>query len=330
MSTVLVNRGFTDIIAINTLIATVSARIGSSIINFIFNYKYVFNGASKKSLFKYYILWFVQLGASYGITILCAQVGHLEGWQLTLAKAGGDLFLALISYQVQCNWVFKKKYYKNKFHGGFAKIGKFFFKLFSKSYRVNVIENDEPVIYVCRHINMHGPFTVLKWLPFDVHPMVLNVFFTQKESYKQYTTYTFSERVGKKKGFSFKAWISSIFVPKMVKSLGGVPVYRNSNQSIKTFKSSMDVLMKGESVVIFPDIDYTASYDTISDIYSGFLFIGELYKKKTGKDLKFVPLYIDDENKKIEEREPIVVNNFREEEISAKEYLIKQINKIEE
>jgi len=45
------------------LIATVGARIISSIVNFSFNYKYVFQGAGKSALLRYYILWTCQLGA---------------------------------------------------------------------------------------------------------------------------------------------------------------------------------------------------------------------------------------------------------------------------
>lgn len=311
--------------AVNTLIATVTARAGSSIINFIFNFKYVFSGTRKRSIFKYYILWTFQLGVSYGLTFL---FGNIVGWNLVIVKVVVDLILALLSYQIQCNWVFKKKQKKNKFHGKFVHLGKFALCNTSKKYRCNVVPPNEPAIYVCRHLNMHGPFTTLKWLTFDVHPMILNVFFTQKDCYNQYANYTFSERVGKKKKkFNLKAWFCSIFVPKMVNSLQAVPVCRNSNDSIKTFKVSMEYLLKGESIIIYPDIDYSSDYNTKSDIYSGFLFLADLYRKKTGKDLRFVPLFVDDENHTIEERDYITISSFREDEQTAKEYLINEINK---
>ena len=94
-----------DISALNTLIATVVARIVSSILNFLLNKKLVFGGKSKRSIYRYYILWLCQMGASYGLVFL---FGNVLGLPMTPMKIVGDLFLAFCSYQIQRAWVFKK------------------------------------------------------------------------------------------------------------------------------------------------------------------------------------------------------------------------------
>lgn len=94
-----------DISAVNTLIATVTARVTSSILNFALNKKFVFGGKSKRSIYRYYILWICQLGASYGLVFL---FGNILGLPMTPTKIVGDLFLAFCSYQIQRAWVFKK------------------------------------------------------------------------------------------------------------------------------------------------------------------------------------------------------------------------------
>lgn len=314
--------------ALNTLVATIVARIGSSILNFTFNYKFVFNGSSKRSIFRYYILWTCQLGASYGLAYL---FGHVIGWNITVMKALCDLMLALISYQIQNHWVFAEKKGKRKgFYGKLANFTRGFFRLFKKPYRVNVIESKEPVVYVCRHLNMHAQWTTLTWLPFDVHPFALATFFDEKEATKHYRDYTFSERVGrKKKKYSIKASVSGWFVPKLLRSLKCVPVYRKSAGALNTFRSAMTFLQKGESLIVYVDVDYTASKETVSEIYSGFLGLGEMYCKKTGQSLRFVPLYIDDENKSITERPYVLADNFKEAREGATHYLKNAINGIE-
>ncbi len=95
-------------LALNLLISTVVARIFSSIVNFIFNRFVTFGGKriSKRSIIKYYTLWFVQLSLSY-VTVLIFTT--LFGGGEIIIKLVVDLALALASYQIQLKWVFKKK-----------------------------------------------------------------------------------------------------------------------------------------------------------------------------------------------------------------------------
>ena len=309
---------------LNTLIATITARVSSSIINFILNFKLVFKGGSKKSIIKYYILWAFQLGLSYGSV---AFFGNFLGGNLVIVKAIGDVLLGVLSYQVQYHWVFKSEN-QNAFFGPFAVFCRWVFRLFTKKYTSRVDVLDEPVIYVCRHLNMHGPYTTLKTISQDMHPMVINVFFDTKKAKKHLLEYTFSQKIGKKpKKHSFIAWFLSLLMCKITKSIKAIPVYRGDSNSISTFKKSMECLLKNESIIVFPDIDYQASYDTVSDIYDGFLYLSVLYKKKTGKSLKFVPLFIDEENRVVKAREFITIEDYKNEVKDAKEYLIREINK---
>ena len=120
--------------------------------------------------------------------------------------------------------------------------------------------------------------------------------------------------------------MSASIVVNVVQSLQAFPTYRDSTQSFKSFRYGMEFLMKGESLIVFPDIEYTNDYDKPSDIYTGFLYFGEMYYKKTGKPLKFIPVLIDDEKYEIIEREPLYINNFRNESERMREDLIKAIN----
>lgn len=317
---------FPQISPIYTMIATATGRIASSVINFWFNCKYVFHGRAKRSLGRFYVVWAGQLVCSYGNIYL---FGHVLGGHLTLMKLIGDCVLALLTYRLQCSWVYEEPKQEG-FYGGFARFGRGLLRTFSPRYKACITQQREPVVYVCRHLNMHGPFVTLKWLPFHVHPMILHVYFDKEKTVKHMTEYTFSARYGKKpKKFSLAAHVMSWVSPPMMTSLQGIPVYRNGIASISTLKTGLKYLLKGESLIVYPDIDYTGNYKKPSDIYDGFLMLGDMYYKKTGKALQFVPLVIDDEHRHIIEGKAVRVSNFRKECADTADYLKKVINKEE-
>lgn len=214
---------------------------------------------------------------------------------------------------------------KSKFYGLLVKIIKFLCNLVTKKYECNIVEKEEPCVYVCRHLNMFGPIVTLKSFAFDVHPLILSVFFSKESTEEHFRKVTFSKNGKKNNKFSVKIKFFSYIVPKIVKSIKGVPVYRNANP-IKTLKVSVDYLLKGESLIVYPDINYKAGYDEVSNIYDGFLVLSRLYKKRTGKDLKFIPLIIDKKNKKIVERQEVVIYHYNNEFLDKKLELIDKIN----
>ncbi|MBQ8320258.1 MAG: bifunctional glycosyltransferase family 2/GtrA family protein [Clostridia bacterium] len=100
-------------VAVALLISQVTSRAVSSVVNFLVNRFLTFGGKriSKNSIWKYYVLWLGQLGASYGIVLgFTVLIGGGEFW----IKMITDFLLSLLSYQIQMRWVFKKKVVKNK------------------------------------------------------------------------------------------------------------------------------------------------------------------------------------------------------------------------
>lgn len=212
-------------------------------------------------------------------------------------------------------------------YGPFGRFARWTLRLFSKPYRCAFERSETPCVYVCRHLNMHGPFTTLKWIPFEVHPFVLHVFTNTKSAIRQYTEYTFSARRGKPAPkHSLRGTLAGFFTCRVVRSLQAVPVYRDS-RALKTLRDALKYLEKGESVIIWPDVKYTEGYDQPCEIYSGFLYLGELYQRRTGKELPFIPLYIDDDARTIHAREPIVIPHFREEEETVARQLEKALQR---
>ena len=311
--------------AVGTMWATVIARVLSSIVNYGLNRKMVFRDGNKTSVIKYYTLWGVQLAASWGNVQL---FWYVIGLPKVPVKAIGDLILSFLSYQIQRTWVFGQKKKKSpRFYGPFAGVALFFGRIFSKKYRFVGEVSAEPCIYVCRHLNMHGPYTIMKWMPIQVHPLVLSVFFSAEGTYKQFVDFTFSKKTpGKHHAVKLRAKLSSAAVAAAVRSVRAVPVYRNSCRSITTLREGLACLQKGESIVVFADKDYSGSYATWSDIYTGFIYIGEMYHRATGGEVQFVPLVIDDAAHTISALDPCVMNNRKSEMEGVAEYIAASIN----
>ena len=156
----------------------------------------------------------------------------------------------------------------------------------------------KPVVYISHHQNMIGPLSILAWIKYYVRTWVLSEFTEREATYQHYTEVTFSKRYGWPKGLAkLVAWPASYLVPWLVNSAAAIPVYRKSRRIVETMKISHEALMNGESILIFPDIDYSSESKKTSDIYQGFLHLEKRYFKETKKHLTFVPLFSDSDHK---------------------------------
>jgi 1-acyl-sn-glycerol-3-phosphate acyltransferase len=167
-------------------------------------------------------------------------------------------------------------------------------------YTVKLSTNiNRPVVYISHHQNLFGPFVTMLWFPKCLHPWVLHVLLNQGACYKHYVNYTFTERFGLNKQLAkFFAFPLSYTITKFLNSGRGIPVYRGSRKILHTFQLSVAALCKGESIVIFPDIDYSDTSSRTKDMYDGFLYLEKYFFKATGNHVGFVPLYVS-KNKKM-------------------------------
>lgn len=222
----------------------------------------------------------------------------------------------------------KKQKKKQKIYGGFFKFCRRVANFFAPKgkYKNSPKEYNEPVIYICRHLNMHGSFTIARAFKKEVHLFILHNFFNKQEAYEHFLHVTYKDKKCKK----LMAKVAGAVVPKILNSVQGIPVYRGEDKrAFSTIKTALNFLYKGESLAVFPDKNYKAKYGEVSDIYSGFISLEKFYHKKTGSHLKFIPLYLDDKNRQIVEKEPIVFlddKSFDDQFETIKQTIIEEIN----
>lgn len=165
---------------------------------------------------------------------------------------------------------------------------------------------EAPVVYVGHHQNMRGPVFSLLWFPGEVRTWVLHVFLGFKRCYRHFIEFTFTKRKRIPKLLAaLLAVPAAAIYSALLRSGGSIPVYRGSMQIRQTISQTMDALKKGQSVIIFPDIDYSSPDEDMGDIYTGFLQLERFYYKSQKTHLKFVPLAADTEKKSLLIGDPI-------------------------
>ncbi len=198
-------------------------------------------------------------------------------------------------------------------YGNFFKSVKALVKFFIPPNSVPEKESlKAPVVYVGHHQNMRGPVFSLLWFPGQVRPWVLHVFLGFKKCYRHFIEFTFTKRKHMPKLLAaLLAVPAAAIYSSLLRSGGSIPVYRGSTQIRHTISQTMNALKKGQSIVIFPDIDYSSSEDDMGDIYTGFLQLERFYYRNLKQHLNFVPIAVDTESRSLLIGDPI---SFRDDE----------------
>lgn len=173
---------------------------------------------------------------------------------------------------------------------------------------------DSPAIYLCRHMDMSGVIHSLVSLPVVVRPWTLYLFTEYQLAKKQFKEYTFSVRMKKSKlTTAIISPLSAWWLTTMIHSCEGIPVYRGeaAAKAYLTMKRSLDALLNGDNILIFPDVAYddTGNETANREMYEGFVFLEKLYHKKTGRHIPFVPLCLDLKGKKLKIKKPVQFEN---------------------
>ncbi|MBR0463204.1 MAG: hypothetical protein IJJ23_02305 [Clostridia bacterium] len=164
------------------------------------------------------------------------------------------------------------------------------FRHYRCSYQEEIVH---PVIYICRHRNTVGPISTLCCLPAGIRPWVFSVFTEIETCHKQLSEYTFPITWHIKPALSaFLARISSRPFVGLVNSSGAIPVYRSSLQIRQTFQKSIEALLNGDSLIIYPDVNYVEENAANGTLYDGFLMLEMMWNRKTGGHVRFVPVNI--------------------------------------
>ena len=214
------------------------------------------------------------------------------------------------------------------------KIIKWLVKVFYPKTQVEGVENlpDEPVIIVGNHCQMNGPIVGELYVPGEPYIWCAG----EMMHLKDVPEYAFRDFWSQKPKWThpFYKLLSYIIAPLSVcvfNNARTIGVYRDT-RILCTFKNTVKKLQEGKSVVIFPEHNVKHNH-IVYEFQDKFIDIAKLYYKKTGKELKFVPMYIAPKLTKICMVKPVrfhAVQQMDSERSRICNYLMDEITAIAE
>ena len=165
--------------------------------------------------------------------------------------------------------------------------------LFYPKMKVEGLENlpQEPSLVVANHSQLHGPVACELYFPGNRYTWCAG----QMMHLKDVPAYAYEDFWSGKPKWQRPFWklLSYLIAPLSVcifTNANTIGVYRDS-RIISTFKNTVKTLQSGAHVVVFPEC-YTPYSNICNGFQENFVEIAKLYYKRTGKALRFVPMYI--------------------------------------
>jgi len=174
------------------------------------------------------------------------------------------------------------------------RIIRWFVRLFYPKITAHGTENlpeDEAFIAVGNHCKMNGPICCELYFPVERYTWCAG----EMMDLKDVPAYAFQDFWSNKPAYNrwFFRILSYLIAPVSVcvfNNANCIGVYHGA-RVMSTFRTTVDKLAQGKSVVIFPEHNVPYN-DILCEFRERYTDVARMYNKKTGKDICFVPLYI--------------------------------------
>lgn len=150
---------------------------------------------------------------------------------------------------------------------------------------------DEPCIVVGNHAKTNGPVSCELYFPVE-HYTWCNGEMMHLKEVPNYTYRDFWSHKPKYIRWLYRlaSYLIAPFSVCVFNNANCIGVYRDL-RIMGTFKETVQKLEEGSSIVIFPEHDVPHN-EIICEFQDRFIDVARMYHKKTGKELRFVPLYV--------------------------------------
>lgn len=187
----------------------------------------------------------------------------------------------------------------------YYKIASFFLHIMVPKAKTvfEVPPGDDPAVFVSNHASVNGPLMVTFYFPRRHKTWVIAdaVDKVHTQSYAYHDVLVGDSR----RNFRFWktiAWVVKIALPPIL-IYDTIMVYRDK-RVLDTFRKSVEALTQGSDIFIFGESTQRHS-EYVNGIQPGFAGLGRMYRRKTGRNLKFFPVYLNKKNRLISVGRPI-------------------------
>ena len=164
-----------------------------------------------------------------------------------------------------------------------------------------VIDNANPLVFLCNHGEFYGPVVCELFLPVPVRAWTISHMMLDR---KEVSDYVYQYTIGPIQWMPewlkrFLAWFSGHLSMTVMRQMESIPVYRDSPMKLReTIRLSVEALEAGDHLLIFPENpDQKYVREGIGSLNSGFVMLGSAYWRRSGKRLRLMPVYADKANR---------------------------------
>lgn len=203
-------------------------------------------------------------------------------------------------------------------------------RLFSRRMKTEweVPFEDGPCVFVVNHLGAAGPTDMMVKFPLRdrCHPWINDGILETKKV----PAYVRQDQWWKKGGFFEPLWkvtipyIAAAVLPPILKSAPYIPVYHDQRIML-TLRQSLRELHRDQALVVFPD-QPAGGLARRGRIDTGWLRLGELWYRSSGRSLKMYPVHIDKKKHLFKVAAPVwydPAKRFSEQEKTLAEALAK-------
>lgn len=157
----------------------------------------------------------------------------------------------------------------------------------------------EPCIFLANHLGAVGPMYMAVTFPLrDNVAIWCNEGMMDEKLTVEYVRHDWWWRPESKLAPLYSAtipYIARAIVPKVLRSAPTIAVCRDA-RVMTTMRKSLKALKAGKHIVIFPELP--DGHDSHAEhLQMGWLHLVNMYKRATGKDIRLIPIHIDQENR---------------------------------
>jgi hypothetical protein len=176
------------------------------------------------------------------------------------------------------------------------------------------------------HEGAWGPVVTRAWFPLPTAPWVNGEITKRGECRKFLSGFFFMEQA------HMPGWLAkplAVAIEPLLLHLlrvgSAVPVYFEGARVAVTFKTSIERLNAGQTLMVFPDTESTLQSLYVPDFHDGYLATARFYYRQTGVRLLIYPLCLNSRSNRIALGEPVEFdpdNGFEQECRRINEYLL--------
>ena len=173
---------------------------------------------------------------------------------------------------------------------------------------------DTSAVFVANHYEIFGPFITALKFPLFFRPWTDSLMTNKQTLTRQLRS---GVEVATRKWLikPIRKKLPALIANTLWKTLQfarALPIYRNNPEKIAAMlNESVETLQLGDHILVFPEKPPVGEFykdGEVDAFQTGFVEIADAYKKQTGKDLNFYPLFVDKKGKKMIVGEKVAFN----------------------